>query len=916
MYGLSDNTTICGRLTVLIAVVFMHWQNLALFHHGVYVDAEIQIITNSNKNDQYEINECRVRENTSGISVIVNESCQLEVETTSSSVLAVEITEEYVNGTDLFCVESTDTAGKCSRYVTVDGYLRQCRAAFLQSKLRLHLRGSMILQLQEATLENLDSDTIEACPQQNRLISEPETPSENEVVSVSPQCGNIRGYDRKIMCGGKMSSPGQNLSDSPSSAIHCDMECSDECRCALAYREVIYCPDSSNRDNLKSNGLLGFPEEFIDLSMSYSFLFEIKKGTFKGMKRLLSLNLSQNVLTSLGEGIFEGLRDLTQLNLSSNLIESINENAFTGLNKLKFIDFENNMLTIIRPNTFRGLTSLVGLLLSFNNLQRLQPELFRDLAMLEFLTVYNNSLTKIESNTFSSVRAMRAILLSGNDISTLEPRAFDGVNIDWLTLSTNLLERIDEDAFKGLRGLIKLDLQENGLRILPSPCINDLRTLMLFNLSNNHLHVVPDLGPLKRAHVIDLRNNELSYVHRGTFHGLPNSTQVLVNEPVSCCFVSMKHQCIPSKPPPLYITCERLLPNTLLEVFMWVLGWSAVVGNIFVLIWRRRGKFEENQVQVLLITNLAASDMLMGVYMLIISSADIHFGRYFPAQAEYWRTSKLCQFAGVLAVSSSEASVFFVTLISIDRYTRIAFPYAAHQIRYHSARAISIALWVTALIIGIVPTVMLRISSELYDVSEVCIGLPLVRKQILGAVEVPYTDIYNRSLTRQRQVEKGTRPNMYFSIAVFLGVNLLCFFIVLFCYIEIFWTVKRTGFTTNRRGRDKEIRMAMKMAVIVLTDFVCWMPIIILGILVQSGVATVSPTVFAWIVTLILPINSSVNPFLYTMSTAITSMLRKKNLKEDTHPEMQPMNQSRAAFDMSTVLTRTRANTIEKENST
>ena len=48
---------------------------------------------------------------------------------------------------------------------------------------------------------------------------------------------------------------------------------------------------------------------------------------------------------------------------------------------------------------------------------------------------------------------------------------------------------------------------------------------------------------------------------------------------------------------------------------------------------------------------------------------------------------------------------------------------------------------------------------------------------------------------------------------------------------------------------------------VVMTDLLCWMPIIILSILVQSGRYTVSPQIYTWIVTFVLPINSSIKVF-------------------------------------------------------
>jgi len=55
---------------------------------------------------------------------------------------------------------------------------------------------------------------------------------------------------------------------------------------------------------------------------------------------------------------------------------------------------------------------------------------------------------------------------------------------------------------------------------------------------------------------------------------------------------------------------------------------------------------------------------------------------------------------------------------------------------------------------------------------------------------------------------------------------------------------------------------------VVMTDFCCWMPVIVIGILSLAGSFT-DPTgkVYAWIAVFVLPINSSINPILYTFST-------------------------------------------------
>ena len=96
------------------------------------------------------------------------------------------------------------------------------------------------------------------------------------------------------------------------------------------------------------------------------------------------------------------------------------------------------------------------------------------------------------------------------------------------------------------------------------------------------------------------------------------------------------------------------------------------------------------------------------------------------------------------------------------------------------------------------------------------------------------------------------------------------------------------------------------MALIVATDLACWMPVIIMGILSQTGTVTLPPSLYAWTVILIVPINSSINPFLYTFIGYLDARKTSKkktqaNLKET---KRKPRGkESSKDIDMTTVKT-------------
>ncbi len=81
---------------------------------------------------------------------------------------------------------------------------------------------------------------------------------------------------------------------------------------------------------------------------------------------------------------------------------------------------------------------------------------------------------------------------------------------------------------------------------------------------------------------------------------------------------------------------------------------------------------------------------------------------------------------------------------------------------------------------------------------------------------------------------------------------------------------------------DQQIKLTKKVTAIVATDFFCWAPIIILGFLVQIRMITLPASVFAWCVTVVMPINSAINPYLYTIHDIISKYRREKREKLST----------------------------------
>ena len=299
------------------------------------------------------------------------------------------------------------------------------------------------------------------------------------------------------------------------------------------------------------------------------------------------------------------------------------------------------------------------------------------------------------------------------------------------------------------------------------------------------------------------------------------------------------------------------MKNKAVQVCVWILGLSALVGNLFVILMRVVVK-EDNKVHSFLLTNLAISDLLMGIYLLIIAVKDVQWqGEYFKHDIN-WRSGTTCALTGVLSMVSSEVSVLLLTLITTDRLICIVFPFQMRRMNRTVAYIIVVAIWIFGTLLSAIPTFGLdyfydyKRNVGFYGKSAVC--LPL-------------------------QLSSDRQAGWEYAVGIFIALNFASFIYILIAYIVMFFTVKRVSKNVRSTNMNRESQMARRMMFIILTDFLCWMPVVIIGILSLTGkFHDPEKQAYVWIAVFVLPVNSSINPILYTFSTPLV----KRKITEQT----------------------------------
>ena len=665
-----------------------------------------------------------------------------------------------------------------------------------------------------------------------------------------------------------------------------------------------------------NNFFVIFPETFETLAklevleLEGTNLENVSNGCFDSLVKLKTLLMSDNNIVYLFESMYNMTTKLIILDLCCNNISSLPMKIFTPLISLKFLNLANNSLSQLP--SLASCSELVYLELNNNVLSHLSFYSFQNLSNLKMLTMQNNNVSFIPRHTLETLKILRVFVLNSNFITSLDEGIFKNLgSLQILRLSNNWISNISDYSFIDLQNLITLELQYNNFTYVSQDLFQNLTNLIFVNISQNYIHNV-HLGGMTSYTLqitVDLRGNMLRLLTPGSF---PNfEITFIVDRYSACCFMTGNVTCISLSVRSEYLTCQRMLRSVMLRLTMWFVGLASVTFNIGV-ICSRLFVGMKSTMQTVLILNLAVSDFLMGIDMLILSSADFYYHNMFPSFSASWIKTPTCKIAATLSTLSSEASVILVALISLDRYLGIRYPLGVHKGLGKTRTRICVFLcWLISMIISLIPVIVDTYVPGFYDISEVCVGLPIVKRKMTVekdafiplktfAIEPEYHYIMNNgsgsyhmfNVGKYWRLESvsviqdtyykisavsGFKVASVLSIIVFVGFNLTCFIALPVFYIRVFQIASGSSKTVQSTAKSQEIRMAVKMSVVVLTDFFCWVPLALVCLFVQCGAFTVGPEFYSWTVGLILPINSCLNPFLYTVAVILQNRRTKKS---------------------------------------
>ena len=373
-------------------------------------------------------------------------------------------------------------------------------------------------------------------------------------------------------------------------------------------------------------------------------------------------------------------------------------------------------------------------------------------------------------------------------------------------------------------------------------------------------------------------------------------------------------------------SCKRyILENWIIKCICWTMGILTVMFNISALA-RSFASLKDCATDAMLTSKvllilIGSGDLLTGLYLVIISVYDsiIHGEGYCRHQPE-WLTGVPCMILGVISTVGTQVSLFSMTVISLIRMIGIKSMRIPVEInKKFLGRIVFLSFSILAFSFAIAITPLLPpvedyfVQGMYHDPdNKIFIGFPNKDRHISVL-----TSYYNKTQIKDDMSWEGIREmvdNMfkqyngsfwkkpvhfygndgvclfkYFVRAddarrsrrsdgtdkmsdpvvwAMLAINLFCFVIISVCYIAIViyarQSSRKSGQQDNPLRNRGEKAVQKRVFIIIVTDFLCWVPFIFISGLHNLDFIDASKW-YASFAMIVLPLNSVINPLIYNI---------------------------------------------------
>jgi len=496
---------------------------------------------------------------------------------------------------------------------------------------------------------------------------------------------------------------------------------------------------------------------------------------------------------------------------------------------------------------------------------------------LEHLDVDSNQIVKIGNGAFKSNKKLKNLVFDNNPLVEMENEALKPIHsLERLKLKNTMVSKLPN---VGIGHLTKLDIRNTKhLFTIPDPNLfSRLKTVQVMysmhccafqaererrKLNNTRKCENADLEKAKENAKKKRSKQEVDPFAEddpfSDFYGEDDFTTIIESnkkqnetekkEALNPCKILSKLtevelmalqstldiECSPE--PDAFNPCQDVMGTHMLRACSWFISIFAILGNAFQLVILFHNR-QELTVYKLLMYNLGFANLLMGFYLFTLCCVDaVTYGEYYN-HVRMWQYNGGCQTFGFLAVFSTQLSLLSLVLITIERYLLIIFALQVqYQMKIRHAKIAVACSWVYSLIMALLPATGLASS---YTRVAICLPFDTPDDASIGFV-------------------------LWMLIAY-----VIAFIQIVFCYTNMFHSIADNS-NVSSAPANIDYQVAKRMALIIFSNFLCWLPISGTGILALfSKTLMLDVSVAKFLLVFIFPLNACTNPFLYAIFTKV-----------------------------------------------
>ena len=303
---------------------------------------------------------------------------------------------------------------------------------------------------------------------------------------------------------------------------------------------------------------------------------------------------------------------------------------------------------------------------------------------------------------------------------------------------------------------------------------------------------------------------------------------------------------------------------------------------------------------------ISLGDLLIGLYMILTLAATLSFGDQYCPERWKWLSSWKCSALGVLSTTGTMLSMLSMTALSVFRMHSLKSMIRLGTMNWKKKLLLwsfCLSVFVVSLMIGVAP--LLKAD---YFVNGLFLETSPIFPDLVTRTDIDTTigyygnasvassswtsyvksmgDLYlhdleivqtypssfkgetvgfygNQGVCLFKYFVRSEDPQVAYSLTI-LGLSCTCFIIMTICYIFIFLyaTASSRGAGATEVQHRSMVRLQRKVSLIIITDFMTWIPFIIIALLHYAE--TIDGSKYYDVSSILLiPINSVVNPIIY-----------------------------------------------------